>query len=123
MEIWSLLSPFGCGECDQRDPRAAFEGTDHFTSVSDSFLGHICSNVSWSIDHCERIPERMDRCTDDFKLVCPDTSLDGLNLCMCYEYKPYGGADVATHFLNILRVDQHCSSFVSQNYSRCDVLR
>ena len=56
------------------------DGTYHLTSVRDSFLGHICSNVSGLICHCERMLARMDRCTDDLTLTWPETSVEGWNL-------------------------------------------
>ena len=51
--------------------------TDHLTRITASFFGHICSNVSLSIFHCARMAVRIDRCTDDFTLVCPEISVEG----------------------------------------------
>lgn len=54
--------------------------TDHLTRTSPSFFGHIASNVSGSIFHCERMAVRIDRCTDDLIGVCPAISVEGWNL-------------------------------------------
>ena len=54
--------------------------TDHFARIKGSFFGHICSNVSVSIFHCESTAVRMDRWTDDFTLVCPEISVEAENL-------------------------------------------
>lgn len=53
---------------------------DHLTRVSDSFLGHTCSSVSGLIFHCDKMLERIDRCTEDLTLTWPDTSAEGWNL-------------------------------------------
>ena len=60
--------------------RGQRKGTDHFTRVRGSFLGHICSKASGLIFHCARILDRIDLCTDDFTLTWPETSEDGWNL-------------------------------------------
>jgi len=54
--------------------------THHLTCTNGSFFGHICSNVGASILSCESNEVRMDRWTDDFKIVCPDISVLGVNL-------------------------------------------
>lgn len=54
--------------------------TDHFTRVMDSFFGQICSKVSVSIFHCDRMAARIDRWTEDLTLVWPEISVEGANL-------------------------------------------
>ena len=54
--------------------------THHLTRTSPSFFGHTASRVSGSIFHCDNTDARICLWTDDFTGVCPETSVEGLNL-------------------------------------------